>query len=158
MEFICKSGTVISDGDSESYILAERSELNELAAFLRWGDNQSCPHCGNHKFYWIANRSMFKCAGCKERYTAFTDTVFANTKLHPAITVLILDEMFIGGCSTHEIAHLFGITQVAAWHIKERYRHLKTIVRGTVTMRFTDKLKVLLFAQTKEQFYERACV
>lgn len=154
MEFTCTTGNIISDDVSESYIAAERSELNELAAFLRWGDNQSCPHCSCPKFYWIANRSMFKCAGCKERYTAFTDTIFSNTKLSPAITILILDELFIGGASTHEIARGFGITQVAAWHIKERYRHIKTIVRGTVSMGFINKLKVLLFAQTKEKFFD----
>src|SRR5271157_2038456 len=49
---------------------------------LRWSDGIVCPHCGStRKIYTFKDNKTFKCADCRQKFTAKVGTIFEDSPL-----------------------------------------------------------------------------
>src|SRR4051812_30462558 len=63
------------------YFREEQTAIEYLAA-KRWKDGIVCPHCGNtEKIYLFSDNKRYKCAKCRQQFTAKVGTIFEDTKI-----------------------------------------------------------------------------
>lgn len=97
---------------------------NEYLIQQRWNGHITCPHCSHEKVYKFSDNKRFKCAKCREQFTAKTDTIFEDTKIalrkwYIAIYLVINHKK---GISSHQLARDIKVTQKTAWFMLHRIR------------------------------------
>lgn len=90
----------------------------------RWPTGVYCPHCGNHRIYWLDTQSRYKCGSCKKQFSIRTNTVLAESKISlqkwlMAIWILTSHKK---GISSIQLAKMLGVTQKTAWFLAHRIR------------------------------------
>lgn len=93
---------------------------------LRWGGQIACPHCGNMKVYTLKGATKrFKCAGCREQFSATKGTIFENSAipLQKWFGAIYLITSHKKGISSHQLARDLSITQKSAWFVLQRVRY-----------------------------------
>ena len=92
----------------------------------RWGNEPSCPHCGNVGAY-VTNRG-FKCKAkeCHKKFTVTTGTIFENTKisLRYWFAAIYLGTAHKKGISSLQLSRDLNITQKTAWFLLHRVREM----------------------------------
>jgi transposase-like protein len=101
--------------------------INYLAQ-SRWGNEPSCPHCGNVGAY-VTNRG-FKCKAkeCHKKFTVTTGTIFENTKISLRLwfATIYLATAHKKGISSLQLSRDLNITQKTAWFLLHRVREMLT--------------------------------
>lgn len=90
-----------------------------------------CPHCGvidaNHYKLKIKGefKGMYKCKGCRERFTVTIDTMFegSHIPLRKWFIAIYIFSLHKKGVSSHQLASDLGITQKSAWFMLSRIRN-----------------------------------
>lgn len=110
------------------YFKEEKTCIDYLAQ-QRWGNEPSCPHCGNVGAY-ITNRG-YKCKAkeCGKKFTVITGTTFENTKisLRTWFAAMYLCTAHKKGISSLQLSRDLNITQKTAWFLLHRVREMLTI-------------------------------
>jgi transposase-like protein len=103
----------------------EATCINYLAQ-SRWGDEPSCPHCGNVGAY-VTNRG-FKCKAkeCRKKFTVTTGTVFESSKIALRLwfAAIYLNTAHKKGISSLQLSRDLNITQKTAWFLLHRVREM----------------------------------
>lgn len=97
-------------------------------AQLRWKDGEYCPYCGNMKVYKFASGKVFKCAGCRKKFSIRVGTIFEDSKipLQKWFVAIYLITSHKKGISSLQLGKDLGVTQKTAWFILHRLRHAST--------------------------------
>jgi transposase-like protein len=100
----------------------------------RWGNEVFCPHCGNSKTYRFSDGKRFKCASCREQFTAKVGTIFEDSKIslkkwYIAIYLVISNKK---GISSHHLAKEIKVTQKTAWFMLQRIRFALGMDNNTI--------------------------
>jgi len=107
----------------------------------RWGNEPSCPHCGNVGAY-ITNRG-YKCKAkeCGKKFSVTTGTIFENTKisLRTWFAAMYLCTAHKKGISSLQLCRDLNLTQKTAWFVLHRIREMllsnqQEQLSGTVEM------------------------
>ncbi len=135
--------------EADAYLLLEE---------LRWGGApEACPKCGEvGKTYFmqprdgsaarktrtgsLSQRRVWKCRGCRQQFSALTDTIFHGTKISIRTWLLVIFEVCAAknSVSAWEISRKYSITNESAWHMLHRIREamkrepVAGLLRGTV--------------------------
>ena len=93
---------------------------------IRWGKKPVCPHCNHDKIWKLKDGKIFKCAGCKKKFTVIVGTIFENTnipltKWFMAIYLILNHKK---GISSLQLGRDIDITQKSAWFVNHRLREL----------------------------------
>lgn len=106
----------------------------KAAAFLekqRWGDNPSCPECGDTDVYPMmsgGNRNKdfrWRCKGCKKMYTVRTKSVLEETRLPLRVWVYTIWKAASSkkGLAALQLSREMEITHKSALFVLRRLRH-----------------------------------
>jgi transposase-like protein len=110
------------------YFKDEATCVNYLAE-QRWGNEPSCPHCGNVGAY-VTNRG-FKCKAkeCAKKFSVTTGTTFENTKISLRLwfAAMYLCTAHKKGISSLQLSRDLNITQKTAWFLLHRIREMLNI-------------------------------
>lgn len=121
----------------------EQAAINYFKS-IRWANGEFCPHCGNDKVYAFATGRyagrMWKCGGCRERFTMKTGTIFedSNIPLRTWFAAVWFITSHKKGIASTTLAKDLGLTQKSAWFVLHRLRHAARTrsfnrdLRGTV--------------------------
>ena len=106
-----------------SYFDTENKCLEYLEQ-KRWNGSIICPHCKNDKYYRFKDRKRFKCASCREQFTAKIGTIFEDSKisLKKWFVAIYLNTAHKKGVSSHQLAKDIKVTQKTAWFMLQRIR------------------------------------
>ena len=90
----------------------------------RWNGNILCPHCKHDKSYRFSDGKRFKCASCREQFTAKIGTIFEDSKisLKKWFIAIYLVTAHKKGISSHQLAKDIKVTQKTAWFMLQRIR------------------------------------
>jgi len=90
----------------------------------RWNDVPVCPHCANLKVYRFGDGKRFKCAACRQQFTAKIGTIFEDSKvpLNKWFIAIYLVTAHKNGISSHQLARDITVTQKSAWFMLHRIR------------------------------------
>jgi transposase-like protein len=106
----------------------------KAVAFLeqqRWGDESSCPHCGNKDVYRMMTGEQrnkdyrWRCKGCKKMYSVRTGSVLEETRLPLRVWVFAIWKAASGkkGYSALQLSREMEITHKSALFVLRRLRH-----------------------------------
>lgn len=106
-----------------SYFDSESKCLNYLE-LKRWDGKPVCPHCNHDKVYRFSDGKRFKCASCREQFTAKVGTIFEDSKipLQKWYVAIYLVTAHKKGISSHQLAKDIKVTQKSAWFMLHRIR------------------------------------
>lgn len=93
---------------------------------LRWNGKPTCPHCNGTKVYTLKGATKrFKCASCREQFSATKGTIFENSAipLQKWFGAIYLITSHKKGISSHQLAKDLSITQKSAWFVLQRVRY-----------------------------------
>lgn len=101
----------------------ETSCLKHLKA-IRWKDEPYCPHCGYTKIYEFKDGKLYKCAGCRKKFTVKVGTIFEDSKipLQKWFIAIYLITSHKKGIASLQLAKDIGVTQKTAWFMLQRLR------------------------------------
>lgn len=101
----------------------EQSCLDHLRA-LRWRDGELCPHCGDDRIYHFSDRKVFKCGGCRQRFSIKVGTIFEDTKLpvRKWFLAIWLITQYPKRIASTKLAKDLQVTQKSAWSVLHRLR------------------------------------
>lgn len=123
---------------------ADKQKATEHLISLRWPNGViNCPHCGETKIYTLKGANKrFKCATCREQFSATKGTIFENSALPLQLwfAAIYLHTSHKKGISSHQLAKDLGITQKSAWFMLQRIRY--ALQSGTFTNTENDFLQV----------------
>lgn len=90
----------------------------------RWQGNIQCPRCTHDKYYRFKDGRRFKCAKCREQFTAKIGTIFEDSKisLKKWFIAIHLVTAHKKGISSHQLAKDIKVTQKTAWFMLQRIR------------------------------------
>ncbi|GAA4100204.1 IS1595 family transposase [Mucilaginibacter panaciglaebae] len=104
----------------------EETTCISYLAHSRWGNEPSCPHCGNVGAY-VTNRG-YKCKAkeCHKKFTVTMGTIFENTKISLRIwfAAMYLCTAHRKGISSLQLSRDLNITQKTAWFLLHRIREM----------------------------------
>lgn len=111
--------------------LPDDNSCREYLEQIRWNGVPTCPHCGtvdeNHYRLKVKGefKGMYKCKGCKERFTITVGTMFEGSHigLRKWFIAMYIFSSHKKGISSHQLASDLGITQKSAWFMVSRMRH-----------------------------------
>ena len=83
-----------------------------------------CPRCQSIKVRLIETQMIWRCNGCKQRFSAKTGTIFEESRLPfskwlPAMWLIANAKNGVSSC---ELARSLGVTQKTAWMILRRLK------------------------------------
>jgi transposase-like protein len=124
---MAKEEKLIEDFDSlfelMEYFKDEATCIKYLVS-QRWKDGIHCPHCGMEKIYSFSDGKRYKCAACREQFTAKTGSIFEDTKI--SLRKWFIAVYFVNshkkGISSHQLARDLKVTQKTAWFMLHRIR------------------------------------
>ena len=101
--------------------------LKQMHKFA-WPDGVvRCRHCDSTKVVKHKQRAhgTFRCNGCGNSFTCYTNTTLAKNKLSPIKVLYTLYEVMLdrNGISAMEITHKIGCTSRTAFHLLMRVRY-----------------------------------
>ncbi|CAD7836884.1 hypothetical protein S1OALGB6SA_980 [Olavius algarvensis spirochete endosymbiont] len=90
----------------------------------RWPTGINCPHCKNHRIYWLKNQSRYKCGSCRRQFSIRTGTILAESKvlLQKWLMATWILTSHRKGVSSVQLAKMLGVTQKTAWFLAHRIR------------------------------------
>ena len=102
----------------------------EYFTSIRWKHGEYCPHCGSTTIYHFSPKEgvtypVYKCGGCRCRFSIKVGTVMENTKL-PILKWLAAMWIITShkkGISSVQLGKDLGIHQGSAWFMLHRLRH-----------------------------------
>lgn len=99
----------------------------EYIEFRRWGDNPTCPACGNDKNITARKGKRlgyFLCRDCKKEFTVRTGTIFqrSHIPLHKWLYAIYIVVSSRKGISSLQLSKEIGVTQKSAWHLLQKIR------------------------------------
>ena len=102
---------------------------------IRWGNKPVCPHCNHDKTWRFKDCKIFRCAGCRKKFTVMVGTIFENTNLpltkwFMAIYLILNHKK---GISSLQLGRDISITQKSAWFMNHRLRELTKSKRSTMS-------------------------
>jgi transposase-like protein len=101
-------------------------------AEVRWSNGRVCPHCGGLKSYEFTRKDkkgntsrLYKCAECKNQFTAKVGTIFTDSHipLQDWFLAVHLLTSHKKGVSSVYLANELEITQKTAWFMLQRIRY-----------------------------------
>ncbi|MCE6988143.1 transposase [Dyadobacter sp. CY323] len=109
--------------DLVTYFDTEAKCLKYLES-KRWDVAPTCPHCGHSKIYRFSDGKRFKCASCREQFTAKAGTILEDSKipLRKWYIAIHLVTAHKKGISSYQLAKDLGVTQKSAWFMLQRIR------------------------------------
>ncbi|MCP9770465.1 IS1595 family transposase [Lacihabitans sp. LS3-19] len=128
--------------DVISYFDTEIKALQYLEQ-KRWNGQPTCPHCSCSKVYRFSDQKRFKCASCREQFTAKVGTIFEDSKipLRKWYVAIYLVKAHKKGISSHQLAKDIKVTQKSSWFMLHRIRfglgeneNLDNQLEGTVEL------------------------
>lgn len=124
------------------YFKNEKFNLKYLAE-KRWGGNPVCPRCGHDKVYIFGDKITYKCASCRERFNAKTNSMYEGTKL-PLQTwyVAIYEILANKGISSYTLAQKLNITQTTAWYRLKTIRQALAGIEKSDTTKMSGKVEI----------------
>lgn len=105
-------------------------------ANLRWKDNFKCPHCNSEgKIYQFKDGKHYKCASCKKRFTATTNTIFhgAHIQLRDWFYAIYVFVNHKKGLSSLQMSKDLRVTQKTAWFMLHKIRYAMKHRTGKLT-------------------------
>ena len=79
--------------DATPFPSTPEDEAEALFAWLRWGNDAVCPHCGERAAYRLnmsgLRRKRYKCRRCRQQFSVTKGTILEGSKLPPAIWMRI---------------------------------------------------------------------
>lgn len=121
------SPKAIEDFDSllevYDYFTDEKKCLDYLAT-QRWVGEVICPHYEHNKVYAFSDNKRFKCAKCRQQFTAKVGTIFEDSKIamRKWYVAIYLVTSHKKGISSHQLAKDLKVTQKTAWFMLQRIR------------------------------------
>lgn len=109
--------------------LPDEKSCREHLEDVLWKGTPRCPHCGSVKNYRLnvkgEFKGLYKCGGCRERYTVRIGTIFENSpiSLRHWFIATYLFSSHKRGISSYQLAEDLGLTQKSAWFMLNRIRH-----------------------------------
>lgn len=105
------------------YFSDEQKCLDYLAT-QRWDGEIICPHCNHNKIYAFQDKKRFKCAKCRQQFTAKVGTIFEDSKvaMRKWFIAIYLVTSHKNGISSHQLAKDIKVTQKTAWFMLQRIR------------------------------------
>ncbi len=89
----------------------------------RWPEGFECPDCGGRKHCIVKRgaRSLYQCNGCRKQTSVKAGTIFASSKLPLRLwfKAMYLLTQSKKGISSIELGRRLGVTQTAAWALKQ---------------------------------------
>jgi transposase-like protein len=93
---------------------------------MRWPDGAICPHCDSKDVYTLAakagskkpvRKGVYKCAECREQFTATIGTIFEDSKVPLNKWLLALHLLCASkkGMSAHQLHRMLGVAYKTAW-------------------------------------------
>ena len=109
--------------DIIEYFRDEQTAIEYLVN-KRWKNGVVCPHCGVEKTYSFADKKRYKCAKCRQQFTAKVGTIFEDSKiqLRKWFVAVYLITSHKKGISSHQLAKDLKVTQKTAWFMLHRIR------------------------------------
>lgn len=89
----------------------------------RWPHGIICPFCNHEKIYHLSQSLPFKCAKCRKRFSAITNTLFGNTKLQLVKwfgAIYLLTSNKSRTLSIRQLGYCLDITYVTAWKMAKK--------------------------------------
>jgi transposase-like protein len=122
-----------------------------LLESMRWPDGIVCPHCDSKNAYKLTpkagskspvRKGVYKCAECREQFTATVGTIFEDSKipLHKWLLAIHLLCASKKGMSAHQLHRMLGVAYKTAWFMAHRTRY------GMSQPSFKAKLKGVIEA------------
>jgi transposase-like protein len=104
----------------------EETTCIRYLANSRWGNEPSCPHCGNVGAYTTNRGYKCKAKECHKKFTVTTGTIFENTKisLRTWFAAMYLCTAHKKGISSLQLSRDLNITQKTAWFLLHRIREM----------------------------------
>lgn len=105
------------------YFKDEKTAIDYLT-FYRWKNNINCPRCRCEKVYNFSDGKRFKCASCRQQFTAKVGTIFEDSKipLRKWFIAIYLITSHKKGISSHQLARDLKVTQKTGWFMLHRIR------------------------------------
>jgi transposase-like protein len=96
----------------------------EFMVALRWPDGVKCPLCGSEKHLYLKPLRLWKCKGCRRKFSVKKGSIFEDSPLGLDVwfTAMWLLANAKNGISSHELHRALGITQKSAWFVLHRIR------------------------------------
>lgn len=110
--------------DLITYFSDDKKCLSYLEEW-RWDNGEPvCPHCSHKKVYRFSDGRRYKCASCREQFTAKIGTIFEDSKipLKKWFVAIYLVTSHKKGISSHQLAKDISVTQKTAWFMLHRIR------------------------------------
>jgi hypothetical protein len=92
----------------------------------RWPDGVvRCPACGRRDVRYLASRELWECKAKhpKSQFSVRAGTIFEDSHIPPGFWLTTIWMVANSGMpSSHQLAHLLGITQKSAWSMLRRVK------------------------------------
>jgi len=97
---------------------------NRYLEHWRWNGKPICPNCGYDKIYRFSDGKRYKCANCREQFTAKIGTIFEDSKvpLRKWFFAIYYVTSNKKGTSSRQLAKDIKVTQKTAWFLLHRIR------------------------------------
>jgi transposase-like protein len=114
---------------------SNEDRARELFEQLRWPDGPVCPHCGEvdnafriegqKKSKHPARKGLWKCAGCREQFSATVGTVFEDSHVPMSKWLLAVHLLCASkkGMSAHQLHRMIHVSYKTAWFMFHRLRY-----------------------------------
>lgn len=91
---------------------------------MRWPDGFRCPRCGGQRSYWLQNRSLYQCTGCRYQSSITAGTVFHRSRvpLRKWFWTIFLCMHDKRGVSALLISRALSIRYETAWFMLHKIR------------------------------------
>lgn len=111
---------------------------------IRWADGSFCPHCGGTRVYSFSDKTTFKCADCRSRFSIKVGTIFEDSKLplRKWFMAIWLITNHPKGIASTTLAKDLKITQKTAWFVLHRLRHAARTKSFNSTNKLRGKVEV----------------
>jgi len=120
-----------------SALFVDEEKAREFFESNRWPNGPVCPHCESTNVYTLTGKpesknpvppGVYKCAECREKFTARIGTILEESKLPISKWLMAFHLMTSSkkGFSSHQMARELGVTQKTAWFLCHRIRATMT--------------------------------
>jgi len=142
----------------EDLLLHLRTEENarRYLAYVRWGGNPKCSHCGHQgPSTYDKNRKIFYCGNCAKQFSVTTGTIFERSHLPLIKWFKAMFEIANGSISSVRLSKKLMVSQRSAWKVEQKIRQVLKDELDSVILSNIVEADTSLFTPNLDRDFKR---